>query len=153
MDSAYSPCWSAEASSYARRPCVRSQRAAVSRKGDGHTFRLMRSRLPAPRASACLLHVVSLGQKLVFWALPHLRSVWPLGFKLQSLNLRSCITSLTSKGQRSTCFWSWNKSQLSLGWKASMVLSPVIEVGVLTYAQGYAQGFQQPCDSVKQPDE
>lgn len=35
----------------------------------------------------------------------------------------------------------WNKSQLSLAWKASVVLSPGIEFGELTYLRAMHRGF------------
>lgn len=35
----------------------------------------------------------------------------------------------------------WNTSQLSLGWKASVVLSPMIEFGVLTYLRAMHRDF------------
>lgn len=37
--------------------------------------------------------------------LPHLRSVWPLRYKLQSLNLRSCISFPHFKGPETNMFW------------------------------------------------
>jgi hypothetical protein len=79
-------------------------------------------------------------QELVFWALPHRRGVWPLGFKLQSLTLRSCISFLTSREQRFTCFWAGaSPSCHSAG--RPVWFSPVREFGNLTYFRAMSRGI------------
>lgn len=115
----------------------------MNRKGDGHTFRVMRSRLPAPWAPPCLLLLRSIiGSEVSILTRPHLRRVRSLGFKLQALNLRSCITSLTSKDQRTPCFWSGTSPSCHQAGRPAW-LCPVIEFWSADLPQGYAQGFQQ----------